>query len=286
MSAVQAVTDVKVIRHLEPFGVEVEFDLSSPITPAAAERLSELFDRHHLLLFRNQDVTIEQQRGLMSVIGPVLQDEVDKNADFISTEPTLGALGITPLAYHSDLSCTPDPLIALTLYATDVVDGETSTRFPSNIAAAAALPPDLRERIADLQAAHYWPKDVAYGLQARSEDVHEGWQGAVHPVLMPHPRTGDPVLFVTKVHTHHIINMDPDESRSLIEELEAYVYDDARVYEHAWNKGDLVLWDNVALQHGRPPLEGKGTRTLQRVVAGAPFAHLIPPEVIQYYISG
>jgi taurine dioxygenase len=41
------------------------------------------------------------------------------------------------------------------------------------------------------------------------------------------------------------------------------------VLEHRWRKGDLIIWDNIALQHARGNLEGVGRRVLQRVIVGS-----------------
>ena len=35
-------------------------------------------------------------------------------------------------------------------------------------------------------------------------------------------------------------------------QLFAILYDEANVYHHHWRQDDLVIWDNIALQHGRP----------------------------------
>jgi taurine dioxygenase len=43
-------------------------------------------------------------------------------------------------------------------------------------------------------------------------------------------------------------------------------YRPEHVYEHWWDVGDLVVWDNLAVQHGRPDQADVPRRTLRRVV--------------------
>jgi taurine dioxygenase len=61
-----------------------------------------------------------------------------------------------------------------------------------------------------------------------------------------------------------LIGVPDAESDALIEEVLTYTYADDNVYEHKWQNGDIVIWDNLALQHARAPVTG-GVRTLQRV---------------------
>jgi alpha-ketoglutarate-dependent taurine dioxygenase len=37
---------------------------------------------------------------------------------------------------------------------------------------------------------------------------------------------------------------------------------------HEWQEGDLVVWDNHAVQHGRPEVGDSEARTLRRVCVG------------------
>jgi alpha-ketoglutarate-dependent taurine dioxygenase len=42
--------------------------------------------------------------------------------------------------------------------------------------------------------------------------------------------------------------------------------------EHQWRTGDLVVWDNLAVQHGRPNVTEQGpARTLRKVAAPMPI---------------
>jgi hypothetical protein len=55
------------------------------------------------------------------------------------------------------------------------------------------------------------------------------------------------------------------------------LYDPAFVFEHEWRQGDVVIWDNLALQHSREAFrEGQdGTRDLRRVVVNPHYDDLL-----------
>lgn len=55
---------------------------------------------------------------------------------------------------------------------------------------------------------------------------------------------------------------------ALLEDLFAHLYRPEHVDVHRWAPGDLVVWDNHVLQHGRPDVGTEARRTLRRVVVG------------------
>jgi taurine dioxygenase len=86
------------------------------------------------------------------------------------------------------------------------------------------------------------------------------------PVIIDHPVTAEPVLFVTELQTARIEGLAQPASDALLERLFAVLYDPAEVYEHVWRPGDFLLWDNCALQHGRPDQTATKRRRLRRIV--------------------
>jgi len=76
--------------------------------------------------------------------------------------------------------------------------------------------------------------------------------------------TEDEVLYVNEMQTERINDLEHDESDELIAALFAHLYSGEFTYEHQWQLGDLVVWDNVAVQHARRD-PSEGPRTLQRV---------------------
>jgi taurine dioxygenase len=101
---------------------------------------------------------------------------------------------------------------------------------------------------------------------------------ADHPVRLIHPRTGQPLLFVTQLHAHRIHQLDADQSDRLLARLFGHMYAPERVYEHRWRPHDFLLWDNLAIQHARPKTAelSDGVRSLQRVtISDSPLSEII-----------
>ena len=87
-------------------------------------------------------------------------------------------------------------------------------------------------------------------------------QGMLHR----HPRTGRSLLYVSQQCTIDIEGLPDDENEALLEELFDHLYAEGLVLEHHWREGDLVIWDNVAVQHGRGTVDLEGPeRTLRKV---------------------
>jgi taurine dioxygenase len=70
-----------------------------------------------------------------------------------------------------------------------------------------------------------------------------------HPVVIEHPGTGRPVLFVNHIFTRKIVNLPPDEAEAILPFLLRHLSRPEFTYRHRWSEGDLVVWDNLATQH-------------------------------------
>jgi taurine dioxygenase len=250
---------------LAPFGVEVSIDLSAPLTPTeltAAEKdeLRRLYARDGLLVLRGLKLSMEEQCEFCRIFGPVLDSPYENF--YVSNTRQDGHLGVLELQWHNDVPYLPRPYLAAALHAVDVVPGATSTQFASGFRAYERLAPALRERIVNLNALQV--KQRHSDRCNRLTDLQPGDLCTVHPVLRQQPGTARPYLFVNENMTPLIIGLPPAESDALLQELFAALYVPDEVYEHAWYPGDLVLWDNLAVQHARGRVSAD-TRTLQRV---------------------
>ncbi|MEC7574857.1 MAG: TauD/TfdA family dioxygenase, partial [Pseudomonadota bacterium] len=78
------------------------------------------------------------------------------------------------------------------------------------------------------------------------------------------PSTGKTAVWVNKLTTISIEDMEPNASATLIDEVQSHFYDEGLAYSHTWRSGDQILWDNLVLQHARLPFDENSRRTLRR----------------------
>jgi alpha-ketoglutarate-dependent taurine dioxygenase len=79
-------------------------------------------------------------------------------------------------------------------------------------------------------------------------------------------------LFCSPRHFDCIVGLSAADGLSLAQELTRYINRPECVYEHAWKPGELVVWDNLQLQHARTNFDRKYRRHLRRTQVGEPSA--------------
>jgi alpha-ketoglutarate-dependent taurine dioxygenase len=273
------------IRDLNPmFGAEViGLDPRVPLDDETGQTLRKLFDERSLLLFRDCDASLTFQTYLSGLL--IGQDMVQIDAAtgepaapmlsfYVSNKEPNSAAPYGRLMFHSDGQWTDDPTQLISLYGSEVEQPATPTLFISSVYGWDTLPEDLRARVKDRFAIQRHDDDTYLKRAKNDSDVlvnsfkNEAFSKL--PIAYRHPRTGRIVLYVSQQMTYQIADMSPQESEALLEALFEHLYKPQNIFEHHWRKGDLVLWDNIALQHARPNLKTEGpARTLRKVFAPA-----------------
>lgn len=261
------------LRHL-PGTIGVEVD-GLPSAGEDIDALRDAFDRRHLLLLRGRDFSGAAQVALAGRFGTLLPEA--GLWTYVSNVHPDGIIREGALLFHSDLAFTPAPVDAISLHAVEAPGGGAPTAFADAVAAAAALPHVLRTRIEGLRVLNAYDFRLPDDRPMKVGDIDPRSPRCEHPVLAPHPRTGELVLMASELHTDSLVGVPRAESDALLVDLFAVLYDPANVYEHQWVERDLVLWDNRALQHARPNPPGAEARTLQRVTLGShTITELVP----------
>jgi alpha-ketoglutarate-dependent taurine dioxygenase len=276
-------------RDLTPvFGSEVQgFAPGKTLDDSSKEFLQDLFDRRGVLVFRDLDLSHVEQVRLSKMLirkehaadgtsGP----EIDDNF-YISNRRPQSAAPFGRLQFHADTMWSDHPFEVLSLYAVDVEEPVVPTTFISGSCAWTTLPAKLRERVGDLSASHTAGEVRRGDLTDVLVSTVERPPSTVRPIAYRHPRTGETVLYVCEQMTKEVVGLAPDASEALLEELFAHLYDPAVRLEHRWRNRDLVVWDNLAVQHARPNVDSDGpARTLRKVAS--PLVQLELDEMPAY----
>jgi len=252
------------VTPLEPFGALVDIDLREPLNAGQQEEMRALRLQHQLLLFRGQRLSMAEQERVMRYFGPIVTDPTDR-LEYVSRDHPKGQLGDGRLTFHIDLLFTTDPLLGLALHALEVDEGMTSTDFASCRDAYRRLPEELKQKLFGLQAVHCLAPDPE-GC-ARDQSPPAFFPRALHQLVTPHPVSGEKLLWASEQQTEYITGLPRGESDALLDGLYAYLYAPENRHSHSWRTGDIVIWDNLSLQHGRPTVPDC-RRTLQRATGG------------------
>jgi taurine dioxygenase len=252
-------------RRLQPFGVELDHDLSAPLSPAQAERFVGLLWANGLVLARGQTLSMERQRELCALAGPILLRPGENG--YLSTDKGVQAT-LSELCWHSDAAYTPAPFDAIALHAVDVVDDASSTCFIDAAEALESLPADLRRGLEGREAEMIAPSYQDVGLRTCDRRDPDAQKRGVRPAIYRNPHNGRDCVWVSEMNTARVLGMEWEDSRALLHALYDHLYQPAKVLEHRWRNGDIVIWDNIGLQHMRGPLGDCGKRVLQRVIVG------------------
>ncbi len=250
-------------RPLAPFGAEIDHDLDSIFARSAAERFVRLLRETGLILARRQNLTMERQRQVCSLFGPILVRGGESG--YLSTQDA-SAASMSELRWHSDGAYTETPLDAIALHAVDVIDDASSTCFISAAATLASLPSELRRRIEGQQIEMIAPSYDSIGLRTCDRRDPFAQKRGIRSAIYRNPHNGRDCIWVNEMQTAKVLGMEWEEGRDLLHSIYDHLYRPAHIYEHHWRRGDFLFWDNIALQHMRGSLQECGPRVLQRVI--------------------
>lgn len=246
-----------------------DFDVHASLNSAECEELRDSLARHRLIVIRGIDISSADQRRLLQTFGDVV-DEKENGLFYslvrnrISADSEEGE----ECAYHCDYSFKPRPVAVVSLFGMEIPTDCAKTRFVDGVRACREMPNALRKRLEGKLVLHASDVTSATAESAgrlASEDLQDReFAGTLHPAILPHPVTGELILFINEYLCVRIEGVSNAESKALLSEVFALLYAERNVYEFSWQPGDLLMFDNIALQHmrakGRP-------RILRRMIA-------------------
>jgi taurine dioxygenase len=96
------------------------------------------------------------------------------------------------------------------------------------------------------------------------EDLRHYWQ----PIILTHSKTGKKALYVNRLMSAQIEGLERAESDDILDQLFEITENEEIFYEHEWQIGDLLMWDNHASIHMRTDFPRDQRRLLRRCTVG------------------
>ena len=178
----------------------------------------------------------------------------------------IGGLGNLEADWHTDMSYLETPPIASVLYAREIPEVGANTSFADMYAALDSMPADLRQRLSDIYVQHdsaYTSVGTLRDGATKVSDANNA-EGAIHPAVRTHPETNRQALYMGRRLNASIQNMSMAQSEDLLDEIWSFCTQRQFVYEHVWQIGDLVMWDNRCTIHRRDAFDSEQRRIMWR----------------------
>lgn len=263
-------------------GAEIRgLDLSGSPDAAGLETVKRAWDEHLVLLFRDQKLDEPLLLAFARCFGeldppgpnpygrtllPAYPDlNVISNVRDAAGQP-IGNLGAGEAVWHADMTYIDLPPKGAILYGVETPDGQGDTYFANMIAAYAALPDDLKQRLAGRRAIHDAAHNSAGMLRRGYAEIDDVTRtpGAQHPLVRTDPATGRQALFLGRRPHAYIVGMEVQESEALLDALWEHAANPRFAWRHRWRPGDVLMWQNLWVLHRRDAFETHARRILLR----------------------
>jgi len=258
------------------------------------ESLYQAWLTYALLIFPTQNLSASEQIAFARRFGDLIKELKAVSISNVKADGSLrDALDDDMMKiirgnmhWHQDSTYMPVQAKGAVLSAQVVPAAQGDTAFADMRDAYDALDVQTQQKIAPLSAYHsleYSQRTI--GEETKKEDSEYIGYGINvegiprRPLVKTHPETGRKALAIGR-HAYGIPGLSEAESETLITELNDFaVSDNRRTYQHRWQAGDAVLWDNRCLMHKACEWDFNEPRVMRHSrIAGDPVSELALPQ--------
>jgi taurine dioxygenase len=185
----------------------------------------------------------------------------------------IGNLGDGEATWHCDMTYVDAPPRAALLHALELPPSGGDTYWSNMYLAYETLPDDLKRAIAGRRAIHDATYNSAGLMRKGMKEVTDPREapGARHPLVIEHPETKRPALFLGRRRNSYILGLELADSDALLDRLWAHATRPELTFRQVWQPHDLVIWDNRCTLHRRDAFDPASRRLMHRTqVKGAP----------------
>ena len=273
---------MEVIPTGKALGAEIcGIDLSKPLSDEQMTDLRYTWDKHLVLFSRGQDLSdpalmeFSRNFGELDPPGPnpygttflpeFPEINVISNVKNDAGQP-IGNLGDGEAVWHMDMTYIDTPPKGAILHGWEVPVGQGDTYFSNLFEAYKDMPEDLRKEIEGRKCIHDAAHNSAGMLRKGYEENDDPRKtpGPHHPLVMTDPVSGRKSLMLGRRPHAYIVGLEPEESEDLLDRIWEHATQPKYTWGHKWQKGDLLMWQNLWVLHRRDSFDPNSRRVLHR----------------------
>ncbi len=228
-------------------------DLTAELAQPVIDEIAAALAAYKVIFFRDQPLTATQHHGFARRFGELevhaFLGSNTEHDELVRFEKSAAVAGYEN-AWHQDVTWREAPSKGAILHAVEVPQVGGDTLFADMYAAYEGLPEDLRQRVDGLDAVHTF--EITFGPfldDAQKAKMLEAYPPPTHPMACTHDVTGRKHLFVNRNFTSHVVGLDLDESRELIDLVCRQADYPEYQCRFRWEPHSVAFWDNRAVQH-------------------------------------
>lgn len=244
---------VDVVELTPRIGSELKTDVDTLLSGREAAQIRAILEQRGVVFVRGLDIGDDQQVEIATTLGDLVQGEGEGGIYKISLDKNVNQKADYlkgSMFWHFDGSLQPYPNLATLLRAVTLSDTGGQTEFCNTYAAYDDLPQSDKDLIADLTVVHSAERSQYYVRPEMSYDELAQWQEAptkACPIVWTH-RSGRKSLLLGAT-ADYVVGWPVEESRALLARLRDWATQPQYVYQHQWQPGDLLIWDNTGTMH-------------------------------------
>ena len=152
--------------------------------------------------------------------------------------------------WHTDHSFKINPPKATILHAHEIPSKGGHTRFCNTNRAYEDLAKNKKNILDNLDAVHcYDTKRAPARPVKRSLEEIIDTPDVIHPLIRTHDETKIKSIYFNANRTDRIVGKSHNESNKILDEIDNHITQDKYRYDHKWETGDIIIWDNRCLIH-------------------------------------
>lgn len=228
-------------------------DLSQPLSNRQQDEIHRALAENLVIFFRDQQITPGQHLDFGRRFGELMihpaAPHIEGHPELLKIYADKDSPRANGEAWHSDVSCEPEPPMGSILHIKQCPPKGGDTLFASMYAAYEALSERMQDYLEGLTAVHdgehvYRGTYANYGVKDKPS-----YPRSEHPVVRTHPVTGRKGLFVNRGFTTRIRGIPLDESDAILGYLFEHAANPLFQCRFRWQPNSIAFWDNRCVQH-------------------------------------